>query len=292
METRTVFLFIFKVAVLVFVLFVIQAAISVLIGFEVPSERSFALGPLIVSYVAQACVMSYFTLRSSLRGWKLYGVVFLLFFGITTVLTQVETWVFLQRLVEVVPEKMVPLFFLQGLLTSSIFAFAVVVMYRRLKHFQVIFPLVYHRWEFKKLLFLAFLYVVFYFAFGFLVFRPLAGEVFQEFYANLERTAQNVFLPIIFLQVLRGLVFALLAFLVIRVVNAKRSEKILLVALLFVVLMGFLLLPPNPYLPDRIRLSHFVEVTTANFLFGWIAGWLLSGGKSSLQGQNFLSSGT
>ncbi|MGQ9473055.1 MAG: hypothetical protein ACUVQZ_06710 [Candidatus Caldatribacteriaceae bacterium] len=129
------------------------------------------------------------------------------------------------------------------------------------------------------MIFLAFLYVIFYFAFGFLVFRPLAGEAFHEFYADFERTAQSVFLPIILLQVLRGLIFALLAFLIVQAVDTKSLEKSLLVALIFAVLMGFLLLSPNPYLSDRIRLSHFVEVITANLFFGWIAGWLLSGGK-------------
>lgn len=49
-----------------------------------------------------------------------------------------------------------------------------------------------------------------------------------------------------------------------------------MVALLFSILMGFLLLLPNPYMPEVIRLSHFVEVALSNFLFGWIAGWWLS----------------
>lgn len=278
MKGHAVLIFVLKTLVLAFLLFVIQVAASMLLGVGVPSEKSPALGSLFISYLAQAGVLGYFVLRSPWKGWKLYVAVFLLFFGIATALTQVETLVFLQRLVGTVPEGMVPLLLLQGLLTSSIFAFWVVIVHGRFgkktESLRDVAPGTWKRWEFGKSILLAFLYVLFYFVFGLLIFRPLAGGAFQEFYA--EPVSQASFLPIVLLQVLRGLAFALLAFLIVRAVEAGRSEKSLLVALLFAVLMGFLLLPPNPYMPDRIRLSHFVEVTTSNFLFGWLAGWLLS----------------
>ena len=38
-----------------------------------------------------------------------------------------------------------------------------------------------------------------------------------------------------------------------------------------------LLVVPNAVFPDAIRWAHFVEVVTSNFVFGAIAGWLMSG---------------
>lgn len=277
MKSRAVLAFASKTVVLALLLFATQAVTSVLLGVATPSGKSPALGPLFVSYLAQAGVLSHFVLRSPWRGWKLYTAVFLLFFGITTALTQVETLVFLRRLVGIVPEGMVSLLFLQGLLTSSIFSFWVVLVYgrfgRKMESLQGV-PRAPKSWGLGRPILLALLYVLFYVSFGFLVFRPLAGEAFQEFYGGLASQASP--LLVVPLQILRGLVFAILALLVVRATEARRSEKSLLVALLFAVLMGFLLLPPNPYMPDRIRLSHFVEVTTSNFLFGWLAGRLLS----------------
>jgi hypothetical protein len=31
---------------------------------------------------------------------------------------------------------------------------------------------------------------------------------------------------------------------------------------------------PNPYFPDSVRWVHFFEVTSSNFVFGAIVGWL------------------
>ncbi|MGD2250203.1 MAG: hypothetical protein PVF58_17515 [Candidatus Methanofastidiosia archaeon] len=53
------------------------------------------------------------------------------------------------------------------------------------------------------------------------------------------------------------------------------KEAGLVVALLFSVLMGALLLLPNPFMPPQMRFAHFVEVVSSNFVFGWIVVWVL-----------------
>jgi len=73
-----------------------------------------------------------------------------------------------------------------------------------------------------------------------------------------------------------------LALPVIRMMKGRWWEAGLAVALLFSVLMGFLLLLPNPYMPDTIRMAHFVEVSLSNFLFGWVVVWLLNRHHGSL----------
>jgi hypothetical protein len=53
------------------------------------------------------------------------------------------------------------------------------------------------------------------------------------------------------------------------------TEAGLAVAILFSVLMGTQLLVPNEFMPDAVRIAHFVEVFSSNFFFGWIVTWLL-----------------
>jgi hypothetical protein len=121
-----------------------------------------------------------------------------------------------------------------------------------------------------KLVLIAIAYVVIYFSFGSFVFMPLAGEAYQSYYGDLRPVA---WLPL--LQVVRGIMWAVLVLPVIRMMKGRWWEICLAVALLFSVLMGFLLLLPNPIMPDAIRRAHFVEVTSSNFLFGWIVAWVL-----------------
>jgi hypothetical protein len=263
-----------KLMVLTFCLLLSQAIASFLSGANTGTETATFLPVVFLVSLAQATVLNYLVVRSRYRGWKLYLATFTVFFGIATALSQAETLVFLRYLVSVVPATMVPRFFLQGFLTALIFSFFLLAIHGKLLEKElptkVASASVSQKRVFAKLLALALLYVGIYLSFGLFVFRPLAAQAFQEFYAGLSLPAW--ILPF---QVLRGLAFAALALLITKVTRGKRWEKALLSALLFSVLMGFLLLLPNPYLPPSIRNAHFVEVTSSNFLFGWLAGWWL-----------------
>lgn len=59
------------------------------------------------------------------------------------------------------------------------------------------------------------------------------------------------------------------------VMNCTSSGKNT-VRLLFAVLMNAQHLLPNPYTPDAVRLAHFIETSTENFIFGWLVVWLLN----------------
>lgn len=268
-----------KLIVLTLCLLLSQAIAASWSGLGARVETAASLPVLFLVGLTQTAVLSYLTVRSRYQGWKLYLAVFTIFFGITTALSQIETLLFLRYLVSVVPAEMVPRFFLQGLLTALLFSFFLLAIHGKLlrkKRFTEVSPTIAPRkWLPAKLLALSLLYAAFYLSFGLFVFRPLAAQAFQEFYAGLELPAW--ILPF---QVLRGLAFAAIALLITRLVTGKRWEKALLSALLFSVLMGFLLLLPNPYMPQEIRLAHFVEVTSSNFLFGWLAGWWLSSRSS------------
>ncbi len=108
-------------------------------------------------------------------------------------------------------------------------------------------------------------------AFGQFVFIPLAGDAFEEYYAGLEMPQW-----ILLLQAVRALIWVALAIPVIRMMKGPWWEAGLAVALLFSVLMGALLLIPQDIMPDKIRLAHFAEVTSSNFLFGWLVVFILN----------------
>lgn len=78
------------------------------------------------------------------------------------------------------------------------------------------------------------------------------------------------------LQFARGLIWALLAILVVRMMAARWWEAGLAVSLLFTVPTAYLLFP-NPVMPDAVRVTHLVETAPYQFLFGWFAAWLFTG---------------
>jgi hypothetical protein len=81
-------------------------------------------------------------------------------------------------------------------------------------------------------------------------------------------------------QLLRGALWAGLATLIVRAIEAERWEASLAVASTFAVLLALPLgLFPNPYMPPAVARSHFIETGSSMLLYGGIAGWALHGGK-------------
>ena len=110
------------------------------------------------------------------------------------------------------------------------------------------------------------------------VFEPLAGEAFQEFYVGLQLPAW-----IIPLQMARAMIFTSLALPVIRMMKGDWWEAGLAVALLFSVLISAQLLLAWEFMPERIRMAHFLELSSSGFLFGWIVVWLFNRHHGSLR---------
>jgi hypothetical protein len=200
-----------------------------------------------------------------------------------TFLSQIETVVFLRYLVDIVPERIIPKLFIQGAIIAILFSPLAVLIHGRMRKTEElkkvngrpIMPWMEWVW---KLILIMFIYVAIYFSFGTFVFRPLAGEAFKEYYAGLQ-------LPIWILpfQMVRALIWTALALPIIRMMKGNWWEAGLAVAMLYSILMGSILLLPNPYMPETIRIAHFIEVSSSNFLFGWIVVWLLNRHHGSLR---------
>lgn len=265
-----------KIAFLTVLLVVFYAVAGVVVGLSDASGRASGsvMVPMLLVCAVQSAVLSYLVVRSRFGGWRLVLAVFAVFYGITTVLSQMETVVFLRYLVSVVPAEAIPKLFLQGAIVGALFAPTVVLVQGKMKQGAptaralALFP---RSWGelLGKVVLIAVFYVVVYLAFGNFVFRPLAGKAFEEYYAGLSLPSW-----IVLLQMGRGVLWLALALPVMAMVQGRWWEVGLAVALLFAVLMGSLLLLPNPYMPEGIRTAHLVEVTTSNFLFGYLLVWI------------------
>jgi hypothetical protein len=264
----------FKVLILTFILFFLHSFASIAVGLNEifpPEETANTLGPLLIALFFQAAVLSHIIIRSRWAGWKLIITVFAVFFIVNTFLSQIETVVFLHHFAELIPVEAIPRLFFQGLIITAIFSPLAVLIHGKVKAVEEdsmkgAKPLPEYWWEWLwKLIAIGIVYMIIYLLFGRFVFMPLAGPAFDSYYGTLPPAA---WLP--FFQILRGIIFAAAVIPVIRMLKGQWWESGLAVALIFSILMGLLLIIPNPFMPDAIRKSHLVEVTSSNFLFGWI----------------------
>src|SRR5262249_12789663 len=75
-------------------------------------------------------------------------------------------------------------------------------------------------------------------------------------------------------QVLRALLWTLIALPVVRMLKGGWQETSLSLGLLFGAVMTGPLLLPNAFMPETVRMSHLKEIAPSNFLFGAVVGWL------------------
>jgi len=218
----------------------------------------------------QAVVLGYPIVRTSWSGWRLIGSVFLVYFGIATFMTQIETVVFLQYLVDIVPTEDTFKLFFNGAVIAAILAPKAVIIHGKYlkteegKEETAKIVMNTKQWI-VKLSLVAIIYAIIYILFGVLVFKPLAGAAFDEFYAGLQMPPW-----IVPFQLIRGILFAFLAFPVIRMLKGSFWETGWVVSLVYSVLLASLVIPPNEFMPATIRFAHMIELFTSMFLFGWI----------------------
>ncbi len=285
-KSKTVITLVIKIIALTFALLIIQAIASKVAGMDTSLQQQ--VDPAVAGQYALLTsflftgVLSYPIMRSTWSGWKLVLTIAVVFYGVMTFLSQIETVVFLKYLVDIVDPEMIPKLFIQGAIVTALFSPIAVWAYGKMKRGEDHDPqddpqepgntltMPFSQWAWKLTL-LAIIYVLIYISFGQFVFIPLAGDAFEEFYVGLEMPQW-----VLLLQAVRALIWVALAIPVIRMMKGPWWEAGLAVALMFSVLMGALLLIPQDIMPDAIRMAHFVEVTLSNFLFGWIVVFVLN----------------
>ena len=257
-----------------------------------PADAGAAAAALAAMSVVSALVLAYLVLRSRWSGWKLVAAIFLVLYGVGTVLPQIETAVFVTRL----PPGMLPRLFVAGAVSAALIAPLAVLVLGRTRAARDMddgdhrLHMGAGEWMLKLAL-VAVAYVVVYFTFGYYIAWKSAdvrayygGSDPGTFVAQLRSVMRDTpwLAP---LQLARGLLWAAIAVPVIRMMRGKWWEAGLAVALSFAVLTSAQLLLPNPFMPRAVRMGHLVETSTSNFLFGWltvaILCWPLSASRSA-----------
>ena len=238
---------------------------------------------LLVVCFLDTIVLTYIILRSRWAGWKLMAAVFIVFYGVMTFMSQIESAVF----VTTFPEGVLPKLFLMGILIAAFFAVLAVLILGRSKSatastdFNNRLHMPVREWAWK-LVTIAIAYLILYFTFGYFIawqnpeLRAYYGGVDEGgFFTHMGAVIENSFWLFPF-QILRAMLWVAIALPVIRMMKGSWQETAFALGLLFAVLMNAQLLLPNPYMPDVVRMTHLLETSTSNFIFGCLVGWLLA----------------
>jgi hypothetical protein len=232
------------------------------------------IGLLYVAFFFSGLLL-YICKRSNWFGLKLFFAIITLHFGITVFLTQIESYVFLDQLVNILPKGCLPYLVLDNSISTILFSLLTVTVAGKWKQRNI--PKENRRLKMPpvewaiKLFTLGVLYYFVYTQFGRFVMVPLAGqEASNSYYAGLEMPSW-----MFAFQVFRGIVWVLIAVPLIQMFKGNRLETAVIVGLSFSILMGINLLIPVPFMPDKIRIAHLVEVMTSNFTFGVIVSFVM-----------------
>ncbi len=233
---------------------------------------------LVAIISVQAIIFSLFVYQSTWTGWKMVFCYFFVHFFVSTVLPQMDTWFFAGAF----PSGLALQVVWMGLITAMLFSPMVVLIWRRIKATQVdgqkpqaVIP-----WFGVGLVFPT-VYLVIYFLFGY--FMAWQVEELRFFYSgsveklpffmhleDIARTNPGLFA----VQLFRGVLWSLLGWLIVITTQGGHLRKALLVAAIFTVPVTLLLMP-NPYMPEPVRMAHFWETLVSNLIFGFVLGWFL-----------------
>jgi hypothetical protein len=261
---------------------------------EVPSEPgllSEEIGMVILGIINTILIVG-LILTSRWNGWRLASFLALAYYGAFTFITQVETWYFLTEIT--VSPKLLPRLFIMGLSIPIIYIPLAILICRKWKKRDVATENPNMIMPFKQFLLklgvIAIIYLVIYWLAGYYIawqnpelraFYGSPGEIepfFTHTFATFSKTPS-----LILLQLVRGMLFAIIVMPIILGSNVKPWLSGLLVGFLFATPhLGHIL--PNPLMPiASVRLSHMIETATSTFVFGLIIVWLLHRRHSNLK---------
>jgi hypothetical protein len=239
--------------------------------------------PFLFFSICVGIASSYLILRSSWHGWMLAAAMFVGMYGISTVVTQIESIVFLSNKL---PQGMLRAIFVQGAFATALFApLAVLLLGKwRVATAGVATPTPARMVVASAVWRIAFLVIAFvflYMFFGYFVAwqNPelrsyYSGPEWPTFLDSLKGNWRNS--PWIFLlQMFRALLYIAFVYPLIRTLRAPRWKSAIVTAL-FLSAWTTVLLIPNPLMPASVARSHFWETLGFNLVFGTLLGWLLS----------------
>lgn len=277
-----VFVRIILLVVVYFILFVLASGLFAT-GTTPPltsEQEAMTLPGLLVVALVHTLIIVQLIRMSAWHGWRLSLVLMLGFYGVTTFMSQNESLWFASALG--IPYEVIPGFFVSHIPVVLIFMpLAVWVLGRwtgdeHSPSFDLVMPLQEWLW---KLALIALAYLVLYFGFGF--FIAWQNPELQQMYRHPEGQwafRQELLIP---WQIFRGVLWGLLVVLMLRMLRGSFWTVAVMIGIYLALPMNIYHILPNPYMPiPGVRLSHFIETASSNFIFGLVICRILLWRKS------------
>jgi hypothetical protein len=211
-------------------------------------------------------------LRSRWRGWRLALAIAFSLYGVMTFMAQIETAWFAPAMTTMrISPELIRGLFLQTLPLVLLWvpiAVALLTWGRPAPTPEPPAPSLPGSWWgwAWRLAVIAVAYLALYFSFGYVVaWQNPEVRALYDGGANLEVFAYERLIPF---QVLRALLWVLFTLPVIRMTLGTRWQIALVVGLLVALPMNMFHAMPNDLMAPSVRLSHFIETATSNFIFG------------------------
>jgi len=255
------------------------------VGTMTPEQRAQAqqaaafFKPMFVFALLVSTAFAWMLLRSGWAGWPLLAATFVAYFGLSTVVSQIETAIYLPAKM---PPGMLRAIVLAGLYQSLLFApLAVLVLGKVRGEPKEARYLRYSPggWA-ARLVLLAVVYVALYYLFGYYVAWKVPAV--REYYGGAD--PGSIFLqlagiwrgtPWMFaIQFGRGLLWTLFVLPLVRCFQGGRLELAVALAFFFACWSAVLLLP-NPLMPPAVAHAHLVETAACDAVLGLVTGWVL-----------------
>jgi hypothetical protein len=239
------------------------------------------LGPLLAYTFLVSLVTAWIIQRSLWRGLRLIAALVFTFYGVMTFLSQIETIAYLRAKM---PPGLIKNLFVIGAEVAVLFVPLAVLIMGKIRgpeqlHAECVPSLKSHAAHFCIL---AVVYVVLYYLFGYymawqnpeLRLYYSGTTELKSFYQMMRFNVTGTAWMLPF-QFGRGLLWALFAYPVVRMLNTRRVETASIIAALFGI-GSFVLLLPNPLMPASVAHSHFWETLGSDLILGAIVGWVLA----------------
>ena len=239
-------------------------------GFSAPGYAWSLLMAFLTALIQAVVLAETIRNQNGQTKWSVTWKIFALFYGVTFFQSGIEAVLFLHYMQDTMSLVQLNEMILHGLLTTLLVVPVAVLLFytKRTPEAAAQLP---SRTILIRISVLSLAYVVVYIFFGGFVFKPLAGAYFDTYYGNLQ--LPDWLFPF---QVVRGMIWALLAWGLMTLLPPSRTLRIYLTILFIALPISSLLLPVNEIMPAPIRMAHLIEVTSSMVFYGWLCGWYLS----------------
>ena len=278
--TRTLLKFI--LLFFIFSILIVLPNILIPLNVKIQSQSEYNYLMLFILLLADTFILIYLIKRLELWGMKLFLAVVIVFWGLQTFMTQLETWYFREAMPQINNAELRNLF-LRPLITSFTFTPLAIWILGKWKHNTNSFKSnAQANLTWKEMIGLSVAYVVIYFVFGYFVAWQF--EAVRIFYSGtlekvgfIEQMKHTIATKnsILLFQLLRGFLYVVIGLPIVLYFKGGKSEKIMACVIIYF-LPALQLTVNNPFMPPQVRIAHLLEVASSNSLFGLLIGFILT----------------